>query len=135
MSDTKESPFRIAAAPEVRESRGRAVEADAPAADLMEKVRALVGSDDVFMLIKGTPQRPQCGFSANTVAVMDSLGVAYRTFDVLSDEGVREAAKTFAGWPTFPQVFVRGEFIGGNDIVTEMHASGELQEMVAGGAS
>jgi monothiol glutaredoxin len=135
MSDTKESPFRIAPAPEVRESRGRAVEADAPAADPMEKVRALVGSDDVFMLIKGTPQRPQCGFSANTVAVMDSLGVAYRTFDVLSDEGVREAAKTFAGWPTFPQVYVRGEFIGGNDIVTEMHASGELQEMVAGASS
>ena len=73
-----------------------------------------------------------CGFSANTVALMDSMGVRYRTFDVLSDESVRAAAKQFAGWPTFPQVFVRGEFIGGNDIITEMAVSGELRELVEG---
>jgi monothiol glutaredoxin len=73
-----------------------------------------------------------CGFSANTVAVMDALDVPYRTFDVLSDEGVRSAAKEFASWPTFPQVYVGGEFVGGNDIVTEMHASGELAALVRG---
>ena len=104
-------------------------------ADPAERVRALVGSDDVFLLIKGTPQRPLCGFSANTVAVMDALEVPYRTFDVLSDETIRDAAKQFAGWPTFPQVYVRGEFIGGNDIVTEMYAEGELHELIQGIAS
>jgi len=96
------------------------------------RVRAMVGSADVVLLIKGTPQRPQCGFSANTIAVMDALDVPYRTFDVLSDESIRDAAKIFAGWPTFPQVYVRGEFIGGNDIVTEMYHEGELHELVKG---
>jgi len=83
------------------------------------------------MFIKGSPQAPQCGFSANTVAIMNSLGVRYSTFDVLSDDAVRAAAKEFARWPTFPQVYVRGQFVGGNDILTEMHASGELQQLVS----
>jgi monothiol glutaredoxin len=90
----------------------------------------MVQSSPVFLLIKGTPQRPLCGFSANTVAVVDALDVPYRSFDVLSDESIRSAAKEFAAWPTFPQVYVNGEFIGGNDIVTEMHANGELRELV-----
>ena len=95
----------------------------------------MVASAPMFVFIKGTPARPMCGFSANTVAVMDSLDVPYRSFDVLSDEAIRSAAKEFAGWPTFPQVYVRGEFIGGNDIVTEMHSRGELQELVRRAAS
>jgi monothiol glutaredoxin len=130
-----ENPFNIAATPEQTEGRGRSMtEADSLALPA-ERVRAMVGSADVFLLIKGTPQRPLCGFSANTVAVMDALDVSYRTFDVLSDEAIRDAAKQFAGWPTFPQVYVRGEFIGGNDIVTEMYHEGELHELVKGIAS
>ncbi len=130
-----ENPFNIAATPEPTEGRGRSMTEADSLADPAERVRAMVGSADVFLLIKGTPQRPLCGFSANTVAVMDALDVSYRTFDVLSDEAIRDAAKQFAGWPTFPQVYVRGEFIGGNDIVTEMYAEGELHELVKGIAS
>lgn len=95
-----------------------------------ERIDEMVRSQPVLALIKGTPQQPQCGFSANTVAVLNALGVAYATFDVLSDESVRSAAKEYARWPTFPQVYVQGEFIGGNDIVTEMYQTGELQTLV-----
>jgi len=128
-----ENPFKISSMPERAEGRGMpVVEAKSLADHPAERVRAMVGSADVLLLIKGTPQRPLCGFSANTVAVMDALDVPYRTFDVLSDETIRDAAKEFAGWPTFPQVYVRGEFIGGNDIVTEMYSEGELHELIQG---
>ena len=132
MSGSSSSPFRIASAPEPAGGLGQPVVEVGPSRPPLERLRAMVDSSPVFLLIKGTPQRPMCGFSANTVAVMDTLDVPYRTFDVLSDEGLRSAAKEFASWPTFPQVYVGGEFIGGNDIVTEMHASGELAELVRG---
>jgi len=130
-----ENPFKISATPDRAEVRGMPVVEAKSLADPAERVRAMVGSADVFLLIKGTPLRPLCGYSADTVAVMDALDVPYRTFDVLSDELIRDAAKIFAGWPTFPQVYVRGEFIGGNDIVTEMYHEGELHELVEGIAS
>jgi monothiol glutaredoxin len=130
-----DNPFNIAATPDRPEARGIPMTETGSMVDPAERVRAMVGSADVFLLIKGTPRQPQCGFSANTVAVMDALDVPYRTFDVLSDESIRDAAKQFAGWPTFPQVYVRGEFIGGNDIVTEMYHDGELHELVKGIAS
>ncbi len=130
-----DNPFKIAATPEPPEGLGRPLSESDRGGDPAERVRAMVKSSDVVLLIKGTPQRPMCGFSANTVAVMDALQVPYRTFDILSDEGIRSAAKQVAGWPTFPQVYVRGEFIGGNDIVTEMYHDGELQSLVAGIAS
>jgi monothiol glutaredoxin len=97
-----------------------------------ERIRKMVTSSPVFLFMKGEPAAPRCGFSANTVAVLEALGVPYRSFDVLTDETIRDRAKTFAGWPTFPQVYVNGEFIGGNDIVTEMYSAGELQAMVEG---
>jgi len=125
------NPFNIATAPEPAGGLGQPVVETDASADPKTRVETMVTSSPMFVFIKGTPQRPMCGFSANTVAVMDSLDVPYRTFDVLSDEGIRSAAKEFAGWPTFPQVYVRGEFIGGNDIVTEMHARGELQALLA----
>jgi len=90
----------------------------------------MVGSSDLFLFIKGSPQSPQCGFSANVVRIIDGLGVPYKTFDVLSDEGIRLAAKEYADWPTFPQVYLRGEFIGGNDIVSELAAQGVLQRKI-----
>ena len=135
MERSGDSPFKIAAVPEPVEGAGQPVVENETSADPMARIEKMVSSEALFAFIKGTPQRPMCGFSANTVAVMESLDVPYRTFDVLSDEAIRSVAKEFAGWPTFPQVYVRGEFIGGNDIVTEMHANGELQAMVAGGGS
>jgi monothiol glutaredoxin len=135
MDRRADNPFNIAAAPEPAGGLGQPVVETDISVDPKTRVKMMVASSPMFVFIKGTPQRPMCGFSANTVAVMDSLDVPYRTFDVLSDESIRSAAKEFAGWPTFPQVYVRGEFIGGNDIVTEMHGSGELQAMVAGDGS
>jgi monothiol glutaredoxin len=130
-----DNPFNIKAAPEPAGGLGQPVVETDASGDPKTRVKTMVKSSPMFVFIKGTPQRPMCGFSANTVAVMDSLDVPYRTFDVLSDEAIRSAAKEIAGWPTFPQVYVRGEFIGGNDIVTEMHANGELAAMVAGDGS
>jgi len=129
---TNNNPFKIAATPEPQVGLGRPLTETDPAMDPAERVRTMVKSSEVFLLIKGTPARPMCGFSANTVAVMDALEVPYLTFDILSDEGIRSAAKQVAGWPTFPQVYVRGEFVGGNDIVTEMYHDGELQDLVVG---
>lgn len=129
--DRSDNPFKITATPEQASELGAPVAETDSNADPTDRVRSMVNSSEIFMLIKGTPQQPMCGFSANTVALMESLGVPYRTFDVLSDEGIRAAAKGFAGWPTFPQVYVKGEFIGGNDILMEMYNAGELQELLA----
>lgn len=126
-----QNPFKVTAAPDPAGGLGEPVVDDGPHADPEDRVRAMIEGSEIFLLIKGTPKRPLCGFSANTIAVMDALDVPYRTFDVLSDESVRSAAKRVADWPTFPQVYVRGEFIGGNDIITEMYQSGELQALVA----
>ena len=135
MDSSRHSPFKISAVSDAPSGSGESVTGSKVNGNPIERMGALVNSADIFLLIKGTPQRPQCGFSANTVAIMDSLRVPYRTFDVLSDQEIRSAAKEFAGWPTFPQVYVRGEFVGGNDIISEMHAAGELQELVRGTAS
>ena len=133
MTDRRgDNPFKIAATPEPVVGLGQPLTESDRAADPVERVRSMVEASEVFLLIKGTPERPMCGFSANTVAVMDALEVPYSTFDILSDEGIRSAAKQVAGWPTFPQVYVRGEFVGGNDIVTEMYHDGELQSLVEG---
>lgn len=132
MHRSDDNPFKISAPPEREECHGRPITEGDPSADATERIRSMVGASDVFLLIKGTPQRPQCGFSANTVAVFESLGIPYRTFDVLSDESIRSAAKDFSAWPTFPQIYLKGEFIGGNDILMEMYEAGELQELVSG---
>ena len=132
MHRADDNPFRIAATPEDGDGLGRPIAEADPSAEPTERIRSMVHASDVFMLIKGTPQRPLCGFSANTVAVIDSLNVPYRTFDVLSDQSIRDAAKRYAGWPTFPQVYIRGEFIGGNDILVELYENGELRRMVEG---
>ncbi len=129
MAESEHGPFRIAGGSPV--ATGGSVDAEGVAA-ARERVDRMVRSAEVFLFIKGTPARPMCGFSANTVAIMDAVGVPYRTFDVLSDDAVRAAAKEYAGWPTFPQLYVRGEFVGGNDILSEMYTTGELGELLAG---
>lgn len=127
-----DNPFKITSNPEERPGQGRPIENRVEHGEPAERIRSMIESSDVFLLIKGTPQQPLCGFSANSVAIIESLGVPYRTFDVLSDESIRNEAKVVAGWPTFPQIYVKGEFIGGNDILTEMYEAGELKELVAG---
>lgn len=129
MTDSTRSPFRIAS-PERVPMGGAPLRDDQPSGSPLERVERMVRSADIFVFLKGSPDRPQCGFSANTVAMLESVGARYSTFDVLSDEAIRSAAKQYAQWPTFPQVWVRGELIGGNDIVAELHESGELARIV-----
>ena len=94
------------------------------------KLKALVHSSDVVLFMKGSRHFPQCGFSATVVGILDKLGRKYETVNVLSDPAIRDGIKEFSSWPTIPQLYVRGEFVGGCDIVKEMFASGELQKLV-----
>jgi monothiol glutaredoxin len=125
-------PFRIAPRPSDIPRNGRPVLDTRRGDSTLERVDRLVNSAPVFLFIKGTPAEPRCGFSANLVRLIESLAVPYLTFDVLSDENIRAAAKEYVSWPTFPQLYVRGQFVGGNDIVSELAASGELRRLVRG---
>jgi monothiol glutaredoxin len=130
-----QNPFHIAGgSPEPRFQGAPVNEADA-SAPALDRVEKLIASADVFLFMKGVPEQPQCGFSANTVAILETIGAPYGTFDILSDEAIRAAAKEYASWPTFPQLWVRGEFVGGNDIMMEMLQTGELETLVKGAAS
>jgi monothiol glutaredoxin len=88
-----------------------------------------VRSHPVVLYMKGSPVFPQCGFSAHVVQVLSELGVKFQSYDVLADDGLRQGIKEFSNWPTVPQLYVRGEFVGGCDIVREMYLSGELAEL------
>ncbi|MEQ1496458.1 MAG: Grx4 family monothiol glutaredoxin [Novosphingobium sp.] len=95
------------------------------------RIAEIVGSNDVVLFMKGTPLFPQCGFSSKAVAILDHLGVAYDSVDVLQDQEVRQGIKAFSDWPTIPQLYVKGEFVGGSDIMMEMYEAGELSELMA----
>lgn len=103
--------------------------------DVQKFIAHLVANHKVMLFMKGNKTFPQCGFSAAVVEVLKRHGVPFETFNVLSDPGVREGVKRFANWPTIPQLYVNGEFIGGCDIVREMDASGELAEKLQAAAS
>ena len=92
------------------------------------RIESLIGSSLIFVFMKGNKLMPQCGFSNNVVQILHSLGVSFETFDVLSDMEIRQGIKEFSSWPTIPQVYVNGEFIGGSDILIEMYNAGELKE-------
>ncbi len=94
------------------------------------KIESIVKSADVVLFMKGTPLFPQCGFSSRAIAILDHIGVAYETVDVLQDQDVRQGIKAFSDWPTIPQLYVKGEFLGGSDIMMEMYEAGELQELL-----
>jgi monothiol glutaredoxin len=97
--------------------------------DLNERIKTLIGSSPVFLFMKGNAQMPQCGFSANTVAILNAMNVPFKTFDILSDMDIREGVKQFSNWPTYPQLYMNGQLVGGNDIITEMYQSGDLQQV------
>ena len=99
--------------------------------DASERIREIVGGSDVVLFMKGTELFPQCGFSSRAVAILDHLGVPFKTVDVLQDSEIRQGIKEFSDWPTIPQLYVKGEFVGGSDIMMEMFESGELQQLVA----
>ncbi len=99
--------------------------------DLSEQIKTLLNSSKIVVFMKGNADAPMCGFSANTTAILKHLGVPFKTFNILNDEEIRQGLKEYSNWPTYPQVYVNGKLIGGNDIVTEMFQSGELQEYLA----
>jgi len=94
------------------------------------RIDALIKSNDVVLFMKGTALFPQCGFSSRAISILDHLGVCYETVDVLQDPEIRQGIKAYSDWPTVPQLYVKGEFIGGSDIMAEMFESGELQNIV-----
>lgn len=96
-----------------------------------DRIKQQVASDKIVLYMKGSPQAPQCGFSARAVQLLDAVGAKYTTFDVLADAEVRQGIKTYANWPTIPQLYIQGELVGGSDIMTELYQNGELQKQIA----
>jgi len=95
---------------------------------LKQRITELITSSPIFVFMKGSKLMPQCGFSNNVVQILNAIGVPYETFDVLSDPEIRQGIKDYADWPTIPQVYLKGEFLGGSDILIEMYNSGELRD-------
>ena len=100
--------------------------------DPQARIGEIVSNNSIVLFMKGTPLFPQCGFSSRAIAILDRLGAQYETVDVLQDADIRTGIKQFSDWPTIPQLYVRGEFVGGSDIMMEMFESGELKQLVAG---
>ena len=100
--------------------------------DVVEKIKAELGSSPVVLFMKGTPDFPQCGFSAQTVAALRALGAEFKSVNIFEEPEMREALKRYSNWPTYPQLYVNGELIGGCDIALEMYQSGELQKLLSG---
>ncbi len=99
--------------------------------DTQARIAAIVNSHDVVLFMKGTPLFPQCGFSGKAISMLEDLNVAYDSVDVLADMEVRQGIKEFSDWPTIPQLYVKGEFIGGSDIMVEMFEAGELEQLMS----
>jgi len=98
-------------------------------ATVTERIASDIESSDVVLFMKGTPVFPQCGFSASVVQILGQLGVKFKSFDVLKDPELRQGIKEFSNWPTVPQLYVKGEFVGGCDIIREMYESDELESL------
>ena len=98
--------------------------------DVRDRIDEIVKKDDIVLFMKGTALFPQCGFSSRAVAILDHLGVAFQTVDVLQDPEIRQGIKDYADWPTVPQLYVKGEFLGGSDIMMEMFEAGELKQLL-----
>jgi monothiol glutaredoxin len=99
-------------------------------ADVVEKIQSTINSNKIVLFMKGNRSFPQCGFSAATVEIFEQLGAPFETVDVLQDMEIREGIKRYSNWPTIPQVYINGKFVGGCDIVRELYESGELEPMV-----
>tara|TARA_Y100000385_G_C13025988_1_gene608420 strand:+ start:813 stop:1205 length:393 start_codon:yes stop_codon:yes gene_type:complete len=128
MSESENNPFKI-----LNEDTNAIseVSADAVSGDTVERIKAIISSDNIVLFMKGNTNFPQCGFSANSTAILKSLGKKFTTFDILSDMDIRQGLKEYSNWPTFPQLYIKGQLVGGNDIITEMYQEGELQEALA----
>ena len=97
--------------------------------ELNQKIKDMINKDDVVLFMKGTPDFPQCGFSANVVGILNHFGINYKTYNVLEDIELREGIKVFSDWPTIPQIYIKSEFIGGFDILRDMLENGEIEDL------
>ena len=95
-----------------------------------EKIQQLINENDIILFMKGNAELPMCGFSARAVNILKACGAKFATIDVLQDNNIRQGIKSFSNWPTIPQLYIRGEFIGGSDILGEMYEAGELQTLI-----
>lgn len=128
MSNDKNNPFNILGSEKVPKEGGSAVTETNPQAELNDRIKSLISSSKIFLFMKGNPQMPQCGFSANVVGILNAMNVTFNTFDILSDMDIRQGVKVYSNWPTYPQLYVNGQLVGGNDIIMEMYESGDLKE-------
>jgi len=103
--------------------------------DAQARIAEMVAKSDVLLFMKGSPLFPQCGFSSRAVAILEHLNVPFKTVDVLQDPDIRQGVKEYSDWPTIPQLYVKGQFVGGSDIMMEMFENGELQQLVGAPAS
>ena len=97
--------------------------------ELNQQIKDMINKDDVVLFMKGTPDFPQCGFSANVIGILNHFGINYKTYNVLEDIELREGIKVFSDWPTIPQIYIKSEFIGGFDILRDMLENGEIEDL------
>ena len=116
------NPFQVVGANAISESEQNKSQ------DIKTRIENLINSAPIMLFMKGTADMPQCGFSANVVKILNHLGVSFNTFNILSDMDIRDGVKQYSSWPTYPQLYVQGQLIGGNDIITEMMNNGELEQ-------
>ena len=126
---SNDDPFHILGERIPAPQLGEEVQNSSPMGDLQERLQSLINASDVVLFMKGNPQFPQCGFSANAIGILNEMGKSFKTFDILSDPEVRQGLKEHSNWPTYPQLYVKGKLMGGNDILMEMYQQGELQKM------
>ncbi len=124
------NPFNILGSEKVPVAGGTPVNGADKSLELNEQIKGLIGSSDVFLFMKGTPDMPQCGFSANVISILNAMNSTYKTFNILEDMEIRQGLKEYSNWPTFPQLYVKGKLLGGNDIIMEMYEDGELGDML-----
>jgi monothiol glutaredoxin len=99
--------------------------------DINDKIREQISGSNIVLYMKGSPQFPQCGFSAKATQLLSACGAQFQSYDILQDAELRQGLKAFSNWPTFPQLYIKGELVGGCDIMTELYQTGELQKLVA----
>lgn len=129
MSDEK-NPFNILGSEKVPVAGGTAINEADSSQPLEERIKNLLGSSDVLLFMKGTADVPMCGFSANVVSILNATNTSYKTFNILDDMDIRQGLKEYSNWPTYPQLYVKGKLIGGNDIIMEMYEDGDLEAVL-----